>query len=243
MAKSFFIDTSRCTACRGCQVACKEWHELPANKTRQRGTHQNPADLNAYNYKLVRFSEHLENGTIRWLFFPDQCRHCVDPPCKELVETYTPDGVVHDKATGAVLYTEKTKGVPIEEVRASCPYNIPRQRPDGVVVKCDMCIDRVSNGLLPACVKVCPTGAMNFGERQAMLDLAAKRLEEARKNWPDAVLADPETVNAIFLLLDDPAKYHDFAVAKASGGMNRQQFLAKLLAPARKPVERMARIG
>ena len=49
MPKAFFVDTSRCTACRGCQVACKEWKELPPNNTKQWGSHQNPPDLNAYN--------------------------------------------------------------------------------------------------------------------------------------------------------------------------------------------------
>ncbi len=70
MPKTFLIDTSRCTACRGCQIACKEWHELPANKTTQYkwGSHQNPQDLNANNYKLVRFNEHLEDGKVRWNF-------------------------------------------------------------------------------------------------------------------------------------------------------------------------------
>ena len=54
MPKAFFIDTTRCTACRGCQIACKEWNELKPNSTLQQGTHQNPPDLNPNNYKLVR---------------------------------------------------------------------------------------------------------------------------------------------------------------------------------------------
>ena len=70
MPKAFFIDTSRCTACRGCQIACKEWNELPANPTKQRGSHQNPPDLNPNNYKLVRFSEHLENTDHPLELFP-----------------------------------------------------------------------------------------------------------------------------------------------------------------------------
>jgi hypothetical protein len=60
--KAFFIDLSRCTACRGCQIACKEWNELPANATKQRGSHQNPPVLNPNNFKVVRFNEHLEKG-------------------------------------------------------------------------------------------------------------------------------------------------------------------------------------
>ena len=67
MPKAFLIDTTRCTACRGCQLACKEWHNLPANVTKQRGSHQNPPDLNPNNLKIVRFHEHLdEKGYVVW---------------------------------------------------------------------------------------------------------------------------------------------------------------------------------
>ena len=65
MPKAFLIDTTRCTACRGCQLACKEWHNLPANVTKQRGSHQNPPDLNPNNLKIVRFHEHFdEQGNV-----------------------------------------------------------------------------------------------------------------------------------------------------------------------------------
>ncbi|RPH87244.1 MAG: formate dehydrogenase, partial [Desulfobacteraceae bacterium] len=79
MPKAILIDTTRCTACRGCQVSCKEWKNLPPVATKQRGTHQNPPDLTHANYKLVRFSEHLEGDLVKWYFFPDQCRHCLEP--------------------------------------------------------------------------------------------------------------------------------------------------------------------
>ena len=132
MPKSIFVDTSRCTACRGCQIACKEWHELPANKTTQYkwGSHQNPQDLNVNNYKLVRFSEHLEDGKVRWNFFPDQCRHCDLAPCKEMGDLYHEGAIIKDEKTGAVIFTEKTtvfSKEEFEEIRESCPYNIPRR--------------------------------------------------------------------------------------------------------------------
>ena len=60
MPKAFLIDTTRCTACRGCQLACKDWHNLPANKTKQTGSHQNPPDLNPYNYKIVSFHDYMD---------------------------------------------------------------------------------------------------------------------------------------------------------------------------------------
>jgi formate dehydrogenase iron-sulfur subunit len=235
MPKTFFIDTSRCTACRGCQIACKEWFELPANKTRQRGSHQNPPDLNPFNYKLVRFSEHLENGTIRWYFFPDQCRHCLEPPCVHVGGDLVDGAIIHDMKTGAVVYTEKTTQISeadFEDIRASCPYNIPRRDPQtGRISKCTMCYERVTRGMLPACVKACPTGAMNFGDREAMLDLARNRLAMVRAEFPKASLADSDSVNVIYLLLDEPMKYHQFAVAGLDSGMDRQRFLATLCAP------------
>ena len=55
--KSILVDTSLCTACRGCQVACKQWNNLPGTKTKQVGTYQNPQDFSADTWKLVRFAE------------------------------------------------------------------------------------------------------------------------------------------------------------------------------------------
>jgi len=246
MPKAFFIDTSRCTACRGCQIACKEWNELPANKTKQTGSHQNPPDLNPNNYKVVRFSEHLENGKIQWNFFPDQCRHCIEPPCVDVGGGLVEGAIIHDKQTGAVIYTEKTSKISekdFQEIRESCPYNIPRRDPKtGRISKCTMCFDRISKGMLPACVKACPSGAMNFGDRQKMLDLAKKRLDELKKEYPKAILADAENVNTIYLLIDEPNKYHEFSVAQKSPEMDRKQFLAKMFGFMRRPGSTVARL-
>lgn len=244
MPYTIFVDTSRCTACRGCQIACKEWHELPANKTRQTGSHQNPPDLNPNNYKVVRFSEHLENDVIRWNFFPDQCRHCADPPCLPTAGDYEEGAVIQDEKTGAVVYTDKTRNISEEgfnSIRESCPYDIPRRdAATGKISKCDMCFDRISRGLKPVCVGVCPTGTMNFGERSQMLALAEKRLAKVKKDCPKAILADPKEVNVIYLLTDLPENYHEYSVAQGDskhrqpGDMDRQEFLAGLAAPFRR---------
>lgn len=124
--KSFLIDTTRCTACRGCQIACKNWNGNGASMTENKGTHQNPPDLDGNTYKLVRFHEVDNDGKLAWYFFADQCRHCIEPPCKDAIEAYV-EGVVHDEATGAVVYLDKAKEAPFDEVRSSCPYDIPRR--------------------------------------------------------------------------------------------------------------------
>ena len=230
MAKAFFIDTTLCTACRGCQVACKQWHDLPAEETQNLGTHQNPPDLSDKTYKLVRMNEKVIDGQLRWLFFPEQCRHCIEAPCLESLGD--PAAIYRDEDTGAILYTRQTRQYDADSIIASCPYNIPRKGPDGAVYKCDMCNDRVHNGLLPACVQACPTGAMNFGEREAMLEMANQRLNVVKAKYPQAMLLDPEYVSVIYLAAFPPENYHQFAIAsRAPAGVTRQMALRKMVRP------------
>jgi formate dehydrogenase iron-sulfur subunit len=217
-------------ACRGCQVACKQWHDLPAEKTVNSGTYQNPPDLSFMTYKLVRFNEVVTDGKLKWLFFPDQCRHCLEPPCEMTAED--PKAIFRDPATGAVLYTALTKKIDAQAVIDSCPYNIPRACKDGTLAKCDMCIDRVENGLLPACVQTCPTGAMNFGNREDMLDMAKKRLAVIKKTHSKARLLDPDDIRVIFLVTEDPNLYHKFSMASVTAfDMSRGMALRRLLKP------------
>lgn len=234
MAKAFFIDTSRCTACRGCQIACKEWKGHKAVPTKQRGTHQNPPDFTPFNYKLVRFSEHKIDDRIHWLFFPDQCRHCIYPPCKMVGDAFDDAAILHDQATGAVLFTDKTKGLDFQAVRESCPYDVPRLCADtGLITKCDMCIERLQAGMQPACVKVCPTGTMHFGEYDEMLALAEAQLERVKKKHPQAQLLDKAELLVIFLVTQPRTRYHQYA-GRESKPFTRKEFLGSLTAPVQR---------
>jgi len=234
--KSFFIDTTKCTACRGCQIACKQWNKNPGTKTVQTGSHQNPADLGFFTFKLVRFSEIETEGDPKWYFFPDQCRHCMEPPCMSTAESLGSKAIARNEATGAIVFNPKIKVKPadLKSIRESCPYDIPRwDERIGVMAKRTMCSDRVKEGMPPACVKACPTGAMNFGDRKDMLEKANKRLAEVKATYKDAMLANPEDVRAIYLLVDDPKKYHKFAVAENTIGMTRKMALKRLFQPLR----------
>jgi len=231
--KSFFIDTTKCTACRGCQIACKQWNQRPAEKTINWGSHQNPRDLSFNTWKLVRFSE-IPGDKVAWYFFPDQCRHCVSPPCKEVADGKAKGAITHDEKTGAVVFNPKIKIKPADfkEIKEACPYDIPRiQSTTGIMGKCTMCFDRTPEGLLPACVKTCPTGAMNFGDRKAILEMANKRLAEVKGTYKDASLANPDDVRVIYLLVDDPKKYHKTAVAENTIGITRKVALKRILKP------------
>ena len=205
MSKAFLIDTSKCIACKACQVACKQWNELPAERTINVGSHQNPQDLSAVTWTLVRMNEVENGGKLKWLFFKDQCRHCVEPPCQ--MASVVPGSIYRDEDTGAVIYTEKTKYENFDDI--GCPYNIPRQdKNTGQMFKCTMCVDRVKNGLLPACAKACPTGAMNFGDREEMKALAKDRLKAAKSTCEDALLVDDmEEVSVFYLLTEKEELY------------------------------------
>ncbi|MGD9175760.1 MAG: 4Fe-4S dicluster domain-containing protein [Desulfobacterales bacterium] len=238
MSKSFFVDTTLCTACRGCQVACKQWHDLPAETTENRGTYQNPADLSFDTYKLVRMRETVIDGRLRWLFFPDQCRHCLEAPCLETAGD--PAAIFYDESSGAVIYTAATKTLDADEIIESCPYNIPRKAPDGTLAKCDMCYDRVAAGMQPACVKTCPTGAMNFGERAEILDLAQKRLTVVRRTHREAMLLDPDDIRVVILVAYASHLYHEHAVASSSSyGISRQAALRRMWRPLKNWVSNM----
>jgi len=234
--KSFFIDTTKCTACRGCQIACKQWNKNPGTKTLQRGNHQNPSDLSASTFKLVRFNEvEVPGGEPKWYFFPDQCRHCLTPPCKEVADGKAKGAIIQDEKTGAVIFSPRVriKMEDFNEIREACPYDIPRISGMRVMGKCTMCFDRIKEGMLPACAKTCPTGAMSFGDRKDVLEKANKRLEEVKGTYKEAMLANPDDVRVIFLLVDDPKKYHKFAVADNTIGITRKAALKRIFQPLR----------
>lgn len=210
--KSIIVDVSRCTGCRGCQVACKQWHELPASKTFQAGSYQNPPDMDGNTFKVVRFHDGRdENKKPFWNFFSDMCRHCLSPGCLLGAEG---DEMVQDEATGAVYYPGDTSVSDFEIALDSCPYHIPRKDEEsGQIRKCTMCIDRITDGLKPACVLSCPTGAMVFGERDEILAEVETRVAALRKEWPKARAIDASDVRVIYIITDDPENYAEFVEA------------------------------
>ena len=126
-----------------------------------------------------------------------------------------PGAIIKDAKTGMVIATEKSAQLSPQDAQAvidACPYNIPRLDPKTKrLTKCDMCIDRVTAGMLPICVKTCPTGTMAFGEREEILPMAKKRLEIVKKTFPKAFLADVQDVSVIYLLAEEKEHYYEYA--------------------------------
>ncbi|MFZ1954374.1 MAG: 4Fe-4S dicluster domain-containing protein [Desulfobacterales bacterium] len=211
MGFGMFIDTTRCVACKACQVACKAWNRLPAEQTENYGNLQNPPDLSYTTYKLVRMREQIIDGKLHWLFFPDQCRHCIAAPC--LLWARNTEAIYQDKETGAVVFTQKTRDLNAAEISRVCPYNVPRSGQSGELAKCTLCNNRLKEGLEPACVKACPTDCLNFGELADMRKMALQRVNKVKLTYPNARLLDPDNVRVIFLTAFSPNQYHDYAAS------------------------------
>lgn len=169
--KGLLITPDLCIGCRACQVACKSWNQLPATRTKNTGTFENPPDLDANNFNRIKFIEYSNAKGVRWLFVSQRCMHCGDPACVQICPV---GAVFKDKDTKIVRY-EKTKCIGCQACKAACPFGIPRYDAKGKISKCHMCIDRVQAGLAPACAKACPTGATLYGERDMLVKEAKKK--------------------------------------------------------------------
>jgi len=170
--KRMLIDMSKCIACKACQIACQQWHQLPAEDTTFEGSYQNPKNLSAANLTLTEFFEVGNNGDLRWLFFVDRCRHCKEPNCKiacplnAIAQTKKGYVVIKAKCTPTKPFPDAVVGVDYcsdndeKPCQVACPFEsgptgIPRYRlnngstlPDGRANKCDFCYDRWRNANL-----------------------------------------------------------------------------------------------
>ncbi len=190
--KAILFDTSRCSGCHGCQVACKTWNGLPSplgkNENKFTGSHQSPMDLNGDTRLLISFSE-SEGGPkgVKWAFGRRSCQHCGDAPCAAVC----PGGALaKDEETGFVAVDE-SKCIGCQYCAAACPFDVPRYHAGArsLINKCTACLDRVGQGLVPACVNTCAPEALKFGDRDEMIAIAHERKNYLlSKGYEDAVV-------------------------------------------------------
>jgi formate dehydrogenase iron-sulfur subunit len=232
----FFTDTSVCIGCKACEVACKEWNEVPEDGYLLTGmSYDNTGALGASTWRHVAFveksldvspvdlglpgmgppegqdqaAESGDNG-IRWLMSSDVCKHCTHAACLDVCPT------------GALFRTEFGTVVVQPDVCNGCGYCVPacpygvidQRKEDGRVFKCTLCYDRLKDGETPACAQACPTESIQFGEVSELRQRAANRLHELHEKGVDVARlygADPDDGvggdGAFFLLLDEPEVY------------------------------------
>src|SRR5947209_3079905 len=218
--KGFFTDTTLCIGCKACEVACKQWNQLPDdgfNFTAM--SYDNTVALGASTWRHVAFIERpvalstQDAGAFSWLFSSDVCKHCARAGCLEACPT------------GAIVRTEFDTVYVQPDVCNGCGYCvmacpfgvIDRREEDGRAWKCTLCYDRLKENMTPACAKHCPTESIQFGDLDELRERARKRVGELREaGMTEAYLygADAanqpgtEGLNAFFLLLDKPEVYN-----------------------------------
>ena len=208
----FFTDTSVCIGCKACEVACKEWNQVPEDGLTLTGmSFDNTIGLGADTWRHVAFIEkEAPGGEYRWLMASDVCKHCTEAACLDVCPT------------GALFRTEFGTVVVQEDVCNGCGYCVPacpfgvigKREDDGRVWKCTLCYDRLGDGQLPACAKACPTESIQYGPLDELRERADRRLAEVHSQGAtEATLYghDPGDgvggMGAFFLLLDQPEVY------------------------------------
>lgn len=200
-----FIDLSKCIGCRGCQVACKQWNQLPAQIEGFNGSYQTHADTLPKTYTVVQMIEVEEQGRLEWHFRKHQCMHCAEPTCVRVC----PHKARKQTAEGVVYRVGDCEGC--SYCAQKCPFGVPKI--DATAKKsynCWMCYDRIGNNLQPACAKTCPTGAISFGNRDDLVAKAQGRLAEVQIKYPQANLYGMNFLGGtgvFYLLLRDPGFY------------------------------------
>ncbi len=234
--KGFFTDTSICIGCKACEVACKQWNDVPDDGFDLLGmSYDNTGALGASTWRHVAFIEQpaapqpepVDLGMpgmrppgaatgadgreqFRWLMSSDVCKHCTHAGCLDVCPT------------GALFRTEFGTVVVQQDICngcgycvSGCPYGvIQRREGDGRAWKCTLCYDRLKDGLEPACAHACPTKSIQFGDLDELRERAAARVEQLHEQGvTEARLygADPDDGvggnGAFFLLLDEPEVY------------------------------------
>ena len=177
------IDVTSCIGCKACQVACMQWNDLRDEIGENHGVYDNPIDLTPQSWTVMRFSEvqtktEDEGDRLEWLIRKDGCMHCDEPGC--LKACPAPGAIV--KYTNGIVDFISENCIGCGYCVAGCPFDVPRiSKVDSKAYKCSLCADRVAVNMEPACVKICPTGAIRFGTKEDMIEYAGDRVVDLKE--------------------------------------------------------------
>jgi formate dehydrogenase iron-sulfur subunit len=218
----FFTDTTLCIGCKACEVACKQWNQLPSDGMKFTGhSYDNTQHLGATTWRHVSFKEKISGGNgdaspsiSRWLMMSDVCKHCQDAPCE------------HACPTGAIVYNQFGDVYVQNDICNGCAYCIvacpfgvlgraDEAHDDGHAHKCTLCMDRQVVGETPACAKACPTASIQFGPLDQLRERAHERVGQLKERGNEEAylygcesVGDYGALNSFFLLEDHPNEYN-----------------------------------
>ena len=143
--RALLVDIDLCYGCFTCEVACKQEHNLPVGLHWMR--------VHTVGPKRV-------DGKLKMYFYPMHCMHCSKPACVDAC----PEDAITQRADGIVLISAGRCTGCLKCMEA-CPFGaIEYNAETSLVGKCNLCVERIEQGKLPACVYHCPTGALQFGD-------------------------------------------------------------------------------
>ena len=150
MQLAFYFDQTRCTGCAACQVACKDWHDIPAG---------------SINWMRILYTEQGTFPDVFVSYMVSPCFHCIEPACANVCPA---EAITKRSADGIVSVDGQTcigNEVCAEECLKACPYDAPQFGPEqgSKMSKCNFCIHRWEDKKLPVCVEACPTRALDAG--------------------------------------------------------------------------------
>jgi len=161
-SKKIFVNIDKCLGCHTCEIECAIAH----SNTKDLLTAISETPLPQYRIN----TEYFEGENI-----PFQCRHCEDAPCV----TVCPTEAITRKEGEIIVSIDEEKCIGCMMCIQVCPFGVLKSsRENGVVTKCDLCIERLNEGKNPACVEACPTNALSF---LTEVEMSKKRREEAGK--------------------------------------------------------------
>lgn len=196
---AFYFDSTRCTGCRTCEMACNDYNDL----------------TDGISYRKIYDCEGgscvaAEDGTCTTTAFVYHvslgCQHCNDPACVHVC----PTGAMHKDPETGLVSVDAAKCIGCGYCHMACPYNVPTvDRALGHSVKCDGCASRVAEGKAPICVQACPLRALEFGPVE---NISGMGEQASIAPLPDPSYTDPN----LFILPCDVARQSgsaDVAVA------------------------------
>jgi len=212
-AYGFFTDTSVCIGCKACEVACKEWNQLPGNEPAFGDGYDNTGQLDAQNWRHVQFIDNVPDDVLTvgqgkaWLMMSDVCKHCTHASCLEVCPT---NAIIRTEFDTVYIQPDVCNGC--RDCIAACPYAvIGFNEETGLAQKCTFCYGRLQNNLVPACAKACPTESIKFGDLSEMRNVATARLQLLQSQGvANAQLYGEKEyggLHALFLLTDKPEAY------------------------------------
>jgi len=211
----FYTDTTVCIGCKACEVACKEWNQLPSTGG---GRHEMSGDsydntrrLDGMHWRHVKFIEQFseDRSEGRWLMMSDVCKHCAQAGCLEVCPT---GAIIRTEFDTVVIQSDVCNGCRL--CIAACPFGVIDINPaSNTAEKCTLCYDRLQAGLVPACAQACPTQSIQFGTIAELKERARARVRqlqgqgESRARLYGAEEEFLGGLNSFYLLVDEPEVY------------------------------------